>query len=275
MRNPARKTLYCLIALLLSAALIWFGAVRLERLKEDWPGVGAAVLGFAIAPFALVTLIQALFAIRGRALLLLGRGVIARWQVQPTEWQRFRGLDSRRAAEDFSLGNDLWIRKRTPAEPVEIIIGVKSALVDGSYHSLNPRGLPELLGVGWLEGPPACLEFALRYPRGRYGGTVPMTLRIPVPASARAEALRVFDHFAGIIRRRPGLALRNPPRTYRVCLFLLFAAAAVGAICYAIALSLPDGSGAVVLLGLIVAAAVVAVFAAILALATFLLTPRA
>lgn len=274
MRNPDRKALYCFLALLASAGLIWFGAVRLERLREDWPGVGAVILGFAIAPFALVTLIQALFAVRGRALLLAGRGVIARWQLPPAEWQRFRALDSRRAAEDFSLGNDLWIRKRTPPDPVEVIVGVKSALVDGSYHPLNPRGLPELRGVSWLEGPPTCLEFALRYPRGRYGGTVPMTLRIPVSASARAAAMRVFAHFEAITRRRPAIALRNVAMTYRVCAFLLIGAIVVGAGGYALAPAVPGGALQLTLLGLLIGASVLAVFAAILILATFLLDRR-
>lgn len=275
MRDPARKALYCLLALAVSAGLIRFGAVRLERFGEDWPGAGSIILGFAIAPFALVTLVQALFAIRGRALLLLGRGVIARWKIHPAEWQGFRGLDSRRSSEDFSLGNDLWIRRAAPAAPVEVIVGARSLLVDGSYHSLRPGGLPELRGVSWLEGPPACLEFALRYPRGRYGGTVPMTLRIPVPASARAEAERVFDHFERITRRSPGLALRNPPRTYRICALLFLGAALAGGTGYVLFGTFPENGGQLVLLSLLVGAAVLAAFAAILALATFLLARRA
>jgi hypothetical protein len=48
MRNPARKALYCFLALLVSAALIRYGALRLERIEEDLRGAGAVALGLAI-----------------------------------------------------------------------------------------------------------------------------------------------------------------------------------------------------------------------------------
>jgi hypothetical protein len=274
MRNPARMILYCLLALFASAGLIWLGARREALIGEHWTSIAPLVLGFAVAPFALVILIQALFAARGRARLLRGDGVIARWQVYPGEWRQFRALDRRRSGEDFSLGNDMRIRKDAPLEPVEVIVGEKSALVDGSYHSLSPRGLPELRSVGWLEGPPTCLEFGLLYPRSRYGGSVPMTLRIPVPRGARADALRVVAHFEPFTRRSPGLALRDPPRTYRVCAALFIGSAAGGAAAWLHAGTLPDGADPMVALGVLVASVILAVFAAVLALATFLLTRR-
>ncbi|MGZ8285865.1 MAG: hypothetical protein ACXW27_15510 [Allosphingosinicella sp.] len=274
MRNPARKALYCLTALLAGAALIWFGASRHQRAGEDWTSIVPLVLGFTLAPFGFVFLIQALFAMRGRARLLAGHKVIARWHVYPAEWEQFRGLDSGRAAERISLGNDLWVRKAAPREPVEVIVGEKSALVDGSYHPLSPRGLPELRGVRWLEGPPACLEFELRYPRSRYGSPVTTTLRIPVPASARAAAGQVFGHFERLTRRSPPLALRNPPKTYRICALLVFGAAAAGGVGYWLTRGLPDGADPLVPLGLLIGATILGVFAIILALATWLLTRR-
>ena len=93
MRNPARKALYCLIALLAGAALIWFGAGREQRVGEDWTAIVPIALGFTLAPFGFVFLIQALFAMRGQALLLAGHRVIARWHVFPAEWEQFRELD--------------------------------------------------------------------------------------------------------------------------------------------------------------------------------------
>src|SRR5688572_24986064 len=115
MRNPARKALYCLLALLAGAALIRFGALRMERNGEDVTAVAAIALGFTLAPFGFIFLIQALFAMRGRALLLAGYRVIARWQVYPAEWERFRGVDARRSADPDSSVNDLWIRKAPPS----------------------------------------------------------------------------------------------------------------------------------------------------------------
>ena len=275
MRHPARKALYCLLALLAGAGLIWLGAIREQRIGEHWTAVAPLALGFTLAPFGFVFLIQALLAMRGQALLLAGRGVIARWQVYPAEWAQFRRLDARRMGEDVSLSNDLWFRKTAPSGPVEAIIGEKSLLIDDSYHVLRPGGLPELREVRWLEGPPTCLEFALRYPRGRYGGTVAATLRVPVPPGARGEARRVMAHFEQLLHRKPALAMRNPPRTYRICAILVLAAAAVGGLAYAAGVGSAEGVSPFLLPGLMIGGLVLAAFAVLLALATFLLTPRA
>lgn len=274
MRNPARKAVYCLIAVLAGAALIWFGALRHEQVGEDWASIAALALGFTLVPFGLVFLIQALFATRGRARLLAGHRVIARWHVYPGEWEQFRALDARRAGGDAALANDLWIRKAKPAGGVEVIVGETSLLVDDSYHVLRPGGLPELREVRWLDGPPTCLEFALLYPRGRYGGTLPLTLRVPVPAGARGLARRVVDHFEPRLRRRPALALRNPRTTYRVCAILLAAATVMGSAGYALDLSIPDGGDPLVPLAMLIGGVGLGAFAIILVLATFLLTRR-
>lgn len=272
MRNPARKALYLLAAVLVGSALIGFGIERHERVGEGWSSTGPIVAGLMIAPIPFVFLIQALLAMRGRALLLAGHRVIARWQVDPLEWERFRGLDARRSADPDSSPNDMWIRKARPSGPVEVIIGERSALVDGSYHPLRPRGLPELREVRWLDGPPACLEFALLYPRSRYGGTVPTTLRVPVPSGARGGAQRVVDHFRPRLVRKPGLALRNPPRTYRMCALLFAAAAAMAATGYSSALGLAGGADPLVPVALLVAGIGLGAFALLLAAAVWLVT---
>jgi hypothetical protein len=274
MRNPARKALYCLLALLAGAGLIWFGAGRQARIGEHWTSIAPIIVGFALAPFGFVFLIQSLFAMRGRARLMAGHRAIARWHVYPPEWEQFRKLDARRALDHPSLLNDLWIRKATPSDGVEVIVGETSLMVDGSYHVLRPGGLPALRRIGWLEGPPICLEFGLLYPRGRYGGTLPLTLRVPVPPSARGAAQRVVDHFEPRLRRHPPLALRNPPRTYRICAALVVAGAASAGIGYALALDLADGADPLVPLLLLIGGVIMTVFALILASATFLLTRR-
>jgi hypothetical protein len=272
MRNPARKALYWLLALLAGIALIWFGAGREQRIGEHWTAIVPVMLGFTLAPFGFVFLIQALFAVRGKARLLAGHRVIARWHVYPAEWEQFRALDSRRSAGEPSLVNDMSIRRAASRDPVEVIVGETSALVDGSYHSLRPRGLPELREVRWLDGPPGCLEFALLYPRSRYGGTVPTTLRIPVPPGSRAAAQRIVEHFRPRLVREPGLALRNPPKTYRICALLFAAGAAMAAIGYASARALPDGADPLTAVALLIAGIGLTTFAAILALAVWLVT---
>jgi hypothetical protein len=270
MRNPGRKALTCFLLVAASAGLIGFGVERERSLGEHWTALGPILAGLALLPFPLYILIEALFAVRGRARLLAGLGVIARWRVHPADWEGFRTLDSRRAAEDLSLGNALRVRKAAPAAPVEVIVGAKSVLVDGSYHPLNPRGLPELHGVRWVEGPPTCLEFELRYPRGRYGGPVTTTVRIPVSPGARSEAVGVLDHFERLTRRSPAPSPPQPVRTSRVYAIVVACAAAVGGIGYALILNLPEGGGRLVLQGLAIAVLVLAAFASIVALAHFL-----
>ncbi|HEX8223246.1 MAG TPA: hypothetical protein VF605_05470 [Allosphingosinicella sp.] len=272
MRNPARKALYCLIALVAGVALVWFGAVREGRIGEHWTALVPLALGCALVPFGFVFLIQALFAIRGLALLRSGHRMIARWHVYPPEWEQFRKLDARRAAEHPSLANELWIRKATPRDGIEVIVGETSLLVDQSYHVLRPGGLPELREARWLDGPPTCLEFALLYPRGRHGGTMPMTLRVPVPPGARGLAQKVLDHFRPRLVRRPGLALRNPPKTYRICAALFAAAAAIAGAGYALAISLPEGGDPLVPVALLIVGLGLGAFAAILAAAVWLVS---
>lgn len=268
MRDPARKAFYCFLLVVASAGLIWFGAHRQEAVGGHWSGVVPVLLGFALLPFPLYILVEALFAVRGRAKLLAGIGVIARWQVQPSEWEAFRGLDSRRIARDLSLSNEFWIRKAVPAAPVEVIVGERSALVDGSYHSLKPGGLPGLRAVGWIEGSPACLEFSLLYPRSRHSPPVPTTVRIPVPASARGEAGRVLAHYQQ--RLRP--AAHAPSRARRIGATLA-AAAVAGAGGYALVRAWLDGNPLVVP-GLMIAGILLSIFAALFALAVFLLPAR-
>jgi hypothetical protein len=272
MRNPARKALYALLALLAGAGLVWFGTAREQRIGEAWTSIAPTVVGLAMVPFAFVFVIQALFAARGKARLRAGHRVIARWHVYPGEWESFRALDRRRSAADSSLVNDLRIRKAAPAEPVEVIVGETSALVDGSYHVLRPRGLPELREVRWLDGPPTCLEFALVYPRSRYGGTVPTALRIPVPAGARGAARRIVDHFRPRLVRKPALALRNPPKTYRICGLLFAAGTAMAAAGYQWARVLADGADPLAAVTLLIVGIGLAAFAAFLALAVWLVT---
>ena len=126
------------------------------------------------------------------------------------------------ASDPTRLGNDLWVRKTTPLEGVEVIVGRKSLIADNSYHVLRMNGLPELRSIGWLDNaaaagrPPDCLEFLLVYPRGRYGGFRYTTLRVPVPEAALEQGRRAYYQFAPALERRRargpiGSAIRAGP----------------------------------------------------------------
>lgn len=212
MRAPLRKAGYWLALGLVGGVLALVGFHSFTWIGEI-PGALMAGVGMLCAALGLMLGPMSLLAAIGHARLLAGRGVIARWQVTPAEWDRFRAFDAARTAQDASLINDLRIRKATPEAGVDVIVGRKQLMVDGSYHVLRPFGLPELRAVRWLPAPadPECLEFTLAYPRGRYGGIRLCSLRVPVAFSARPAGVRVFEHFRALIpQRKLGIAFRRP-----------------------------------------------------------------
>lgn len=249
MRNLRRKAILSAALALSGAVLLWFGVQRESAEGRDVMTGVMTALGLAtLVGSSLFLLLNVLPMAIGRARLLAGAGRIAHWQTSAADWDKFRALDAERAGADpMFLANDLWIRRQTPPEGVETIVGEKALIVDGSYHSLRLNGIPELRSIGWLDNaarrgrPPDCLEFLLAYPAGRYGGVRYTCLRVPVPEAARAQGLSVYRHFApGLEKRRAkgALALRNPRRTYRITAVLFglgLAAAAAGAIMIAIA----------------------------------------
>lgn len=232
MRNPLRKVGYWL-----ALGLVGGSGALVAALSSDWIGdVPSAVLasiGGTCVLFGLVGGLMSVFAAIGHARLMSGRGVIARWHVAPDEWDRFRAFDAIRAAQHPTLINELRIRECTPKQGVNVIVGRTQLIVDGSYHTLRFRALPELCAVGWLNAPadPECLEFALLYPAGRYGGAKRFSLRVPVASSAREAGVRVYHHFQSLIPKfRPGLAYRRPRLVIGSCLGLVLASLAVSGV---------------------------------------------
>ncbi len=285
MRNPPRKAAIFAGLMAVGAMSGWLGVQRHNATGEDWISGIMIAAAFAIVPVMLVFLIQALFHTRGMAKLRAGIGRVAQWHVSAAEWDKFRGSEGERTAADPRfLGNDLWVRRRTPAEGVEVIVGEKSLLVDNSYHVLRMNGLPELRGIGWLDNsampgrPPDCLEFLLAYPRGKYGGIQHTTLRVPVPQSARVEGRKAYLQFAPALERRRAkgaIALRNPRRTLQVCGIILVASLA--AVAWAWFEAERTGwsvNDTMVPLVAMVVGSVLAIFAALLGGLTLLLRPR-
>lgn len=232
MRNPRRMVGYSL-----AAALVGGGAALAATVSADWIGdVPSALItsfGGICAIFGLFGVLMTVFAAIGHARLMSGRGVIARWRVTPDEWDRFRALDAARAAQGPTLLNELRIREDTPKQGVDVIVGRTQIIVDGSYHTLRFRGLPELCAVGWLSAPadPECLEFALLYPGGRNSSAKLFSLRVPVAAAAREAGVRVYHHFhSSLPKFRPGLAYRRPGLVFGWGIGLVLACLAVSGV---------------------------------------------
>jgi len=227
MRNPSRKAAIFAGFAVFGVALAGFGIDRHETLGKDWVS-GLIIAAGGLTAFASVLwLLMSLLHMRGMAKLEAGFGRVAQWHVSAVDWDKYRAADAARAASDpHFLVNDLWIRKTTPSEGVDVVVGEKSLIVDGSYHVLRVHGLPELRSIGWLDNsgtpgrPPDCLEFLLVYPRGRYGGTRYTCLRVPVPEAALVQGRQAYLQFAPMLERRRAkgpIALRSPRRTLQVC----------------------------------------------------------
>src|SRR6187431_3518293 len=190
MRNPPRKAAIFAALAVSGAGLAWLGVQLYDVLGQEWVSGVMFTIGLTIASIMLVLLIQALFHARGMAKLEAGSGRVARWHVSAADWDKYRADSDRAASDPTARANELWIRKATPPEGVEVVVGKKSLIVDNSYHVLSMHGLPELRSIGWRDNsaakgrPPDCLEFLLAYPRGRYGGILYTALRVPVPAAA-------------------------------------------------------------------------------------------
>lgn len=239
MRNPVRSVLLHLSLVILGVLLLGIGVARLDRAGDQGATALVMAAGVLLLFFCPVFLIRALLLARGWARLLRGEGEIARWRVGPADWEAFHAFDAARSVSDPArLGNEALPRADVPAEGAEIIAGRTAILVDGSYHVLRPRGIPELQAMRWLAVAGtdlACLEFALAYPAK--SGTVRTALRVPVPSAATDAAREVQRWHAARIPSGEALALGGKARALRVA--LIFAGAGAAAIAIALAWGLP------------------------------------
>lgn len=194
MRNPPRKALLSIGFAALGVGLV----VLADAVHGDASDVASVILAIAGATLAVVSFIVFIWAglsALGYTRLMAGKDLVARWHVSAGDWDKFRAFDKIRAGEHLSLRNDLRLRKQTPLQGVDVIVGRGKIIVDGSYHSITGRPVGGRQ-VSWV-GPPAdpeCLEFPKAYARS-HGGTIDLTLRVPVPASARNEGVKVFEFY--------------------------------------------------------------------------------
>jgi len=211
---------------LAGAAAVAVAILGDARLSEGLV-IAAGTTGLILLVLSLVFGVPALLASLGEWRLRRGLGVIARWAVEPRAWEAFRAFDVERGAA--ALRNDFTPR---PADgPVEVRFGPRQVLVDGSYHPLRRLAVPELSGIEWLQpaDAPECIEFGLVYPRGR-SATLRQALRVPVAPAARAEAIRVFEHFrAAAPKHAAGLAFRRPWLVIGWAVGVMLACATAGA----------------------------------------------
>jgi hypothetical protein len=285
MRDPSRKAAVFAVTAALGVALGWAGIQRQGATGDGWVQGVMLAAGFAMTFVAIVLLVKAMFHAVGTARLQAGFGRIAEWHVGAVEWDKFRAFDAARSQSDPRfLANDLWVRRHTPAEGVDVIVGEKALIVDRSYHVLRMNGLPELRSISWLDNastpgrPPDCLEFLLAYPRGRYGGIRHTSLRLPVPAAALEQGRQAHGHFAPALEQRQArgaIALRNPRRTLQICGAILAAGLAGLVWGWPAAVEANrNGEDMMPSIAVLVAGAAGVVFSLVLGVLTLLLRPK-
>ncbi len=181
MRNPARKLGYALIALCTGALLFWLAISERLGPEESAPTMGAGVIGFTLLLASAYFVPVSLLAAQGRARLLAGTDVIARWPVGAADWER------------YCAGARTWSRftprRRDHATGVEIIAGKRSVLIDDCYFRVDP-GKKDWHAECRVGGERVRLQFVITIgvvsrvaSTGSYS-TKRSRLLLPVPASA-------------------------------------------------------------------------------------------
>lgn len=216
MHNPTRKRGYALIALGAGALLFWLALSERLGPEESAPTMGAGMIGLTLLLASAYFVPATLLAAQGRARLLAGTDVVARWPVGAADWER------------YCASIPKWSRftppRRRSAGDVEIIAGKRSVLIDDYYLRLDPGK-----GVGMLEAEwaaranPACIVITIGAisrvaSTGSYN-TRRSRLLLPVPASAMGEGDRALRHYqraiAGV-RDLGDLARQSPVLAWRI-----------------------------------------------------------
>ncbi|WP_424461746.1 hypothetical protein [Ottowia sp.] len=215
MRNPVRTALAALLFCGLGALLVWAATGS----EETGAMRALGVLGALLLLFCSIPAIQALSSWFGMARLMRGENVVARWQVNPQDWKRFLAFDKARGARNWQRLTNVMSRSwrpNCPPQGIEVIVGRKSVLIDGSYCTVRSIFLVQWIGTESAELD--CLEFHL--PRSSFRGPVwHPKLRIPVPGQAKAQATLAYQwHSTRVVPE--GVAFGPRARAYKVALML-------------------------------------------------------
>jgi hypothetical protein len=221
MRNPTRKLAYALIALCTGALLFWLALSERLGPEESGPTMAAGIIGFTLLLASAYFVPVSLLAARGRARLLAGTDVVARWHVGAADWERYRA------------GARTWsqFKPRRRAADVEIVAGKRSVLIDDCYFRLDPGKRTGMLNAEWgARTNPACIVLTIGVvsrvaSTGSYS-TKRSRLLLPVPASAMEagdRALRQYQRAIAGVEDVGDLARRSPVLAWRIFWGLLAA----------------------------------------------------
>lgn len=194
-----RQSWLWIAGLLGGAGMAAYGGAALQA--TDPLVMPLLVAGAGLFISSLVMLVLCWRASRRRAYVatLGATDAIARWQVYPADMESFRAIDSARARRLWSLANSVSFPDDVPMEGFPIVVGASSLLIaDRLYdQGLAQFGLPGEIRLH--PGKPGFLEIHSYLPTDR-GRVHVIVARIPVPAAARAEGEKAFDHLNALIK---------------------------------------------------------------------------
>lgn len=194
MRNPMRKLAYGLLGLCLAVPLLWLGSSGRLAPEDSNLSLGLAMIGFTMLCVSGYFMPASLLAARGRARLLAGTDVIARWNVGAADWERFRSIDLAASGIRAPLLKGLHFTPRpAPATGVDVVAGTRSVLIDDCYFSLRPSKSDGMESAQWARTTPTCIALIIRpYTQG---ATHRWLLLLPVPRAAMDAAGLALRHY--------------------------------------------------------------------------------
>lgn len=201
-----RSGLIWLAMLAAGIALFFYGGSRNMRDPMAMPLVYA---GSAVALVGLIMLIVTWRASRRRAYTDAVRATdaVARWQVYPSDMERFRGVDEARAGRLWSLENFLKLPDPAPPEGFPVVVGETSLLIGDTLHDY---GLEEFGTTGDIilhEGDIGFIEIHSMLETANQ--PLIIVQRIPFPAGARNEAAKAFAHLAAQVKPHDRARVRS------------------------------------------------------------------
>jgi hypothetical protein len=201
--SPRVKAAIWLLVTIGCVAMIWTGAADMNRLgRETWSTGLRIVLGIIGAGLGAMFTLLAVKAMRVLSRARRHQGEIARWTVPARDLDGFRENDAARGAA--GRRNDLRLPSRSPEDGLEVVFLDDHVLVGDRIFGLVTTGMYRFSSVRIVQEKPLSIEFDLTWTTLSAAGTLSRAgrvLRIPIATLARAEAVKVYNHFRAVAAR--------------------------------------------------------------------------
>lgn len=235
--HPPPMVLFFLALALVSSASVAWGVYDMRTVGETQ--ANGLTIGIG-GPIAIISIGMLFLTANGwRLALALSRGEneIARWTVSPDDLAAFVASDAARNALGPEYRNAWKPPKKVPPGGLDVAFGRDIVMVGNRFFGLVNTGMFTFEGVQILPGNPLAIEFGMvstTLSHGASSARVDVSkglLRIPIGRLARADAVRVLDHYRRVdsheIVVNPGL-YRGRMRFGLISAPVCFLAAAAG-----------------------------------------------